>query len=185
MREKGMRILKKIDSISYAGRFHIGTFLVELPDGTRTHFYIRESRPYSIVIPVLDDGRFVMVRQYRIGADTFSIEFPMGEVQGVEYPEAAVIELKEETGYQAKRFTHIGQFYISPGWSTQVGHIYLATQLTAGEQELEPYEFIEVVHMSEAEIEQFIDQGKIMDSSTLIAFSTYKRFREKQHGNHE
>lgn len=170
-----IKILKKVDSVSFARRFHIGTYLVELPDGSKTHFYLRHSDHFAIVIPVLENGDLIMVRQYRIGAKKLSLEFVMGEVYGKSSVEAAPIELKEESGYTAETIEKIGSFYVSPGWSDQVGDVFVATNLTEGEQELEQYEFIEVERVSPQQVEDYIENGTIFDSSTIIAFSFFKK----------
>ena len=179
MRGKGIKILEQVDEYSYAGRFTVGSYKVELPNGEETIFFLRKGHPFSIIVPVLKDGAFVMVRQYRIGAEKFSLEFPMGEVADKSPIEMAEIELKEETGYTAKKIENIGHFYLSPGWSNQIGNIYLATEITAGEQELEPYEFIEVVVVTEQELEQYMEDGTIIDASTITAYAAYQRFMRK------
>ncbi|MFW5704190.1 MAG: NUDIX hydrolase [Patescibacteria group bacterium] len=169
-----IKLLKQVDSYSYAGRFEVGTYLVELPNGQQTNFFLRKGNPYAIIVPMLDDSSFVMVKQYRLGAQQISLEFPMGEVAGKTHREAAEIELREETGYSATVYTHLGQFYLSPGWSTQEGHIYLASGLQEGRQDLEEYEFIESVVVNEKDLESMILRGEIIDASTLVAFQQYK-----------
>lgn len=176
MREKGIKILEQVDEYSYAGRFTVGSYKVELPNGEETIFFLRKGHPFSIIVPVLKDGSFIMVRQYRIGSEQFSLEFPMGEVADKSPHEMAEIELKEETGYTAQKIEQIGHFFLSPGWSNQVGNIYLASDITAGDQELEPYEFIEVVKVTEKELEQYMEDGTIIDASTIVAYAKYQRF---------
>lgn len=179
MREKGIKILEQVDEYSYANRFTVGSYKVELPNGEETIFFLRKGNPFSVIVPVQQDGSFVMVRQYRIGAEKFSLEFPMGEVAGKEPLDVARIELKEETGYSAGKIENIGHFYLSPGWSNQVGHVYLATDITPGAQELEPYEFIEVVVVTGQELEQYLEDGTIIDASTITAYAAYQRFMRK------
>ena len=175
-----IKIIKQVDSVHFAHRFHISTYLVELPNGAKTYFYLRHSEDFSVVIPVLENGDLVMVKQYRIGAQKDSLEFPMGEVYGKKTEDGAPIELKEETGYEAQTIKKIGSFYLSPGWSDQIGDVFVATGLTAGPPELEEFEFIETQIVSFKQAEQYVKEGTIFDSSTIIALSFFKdRFLTK------
>jgi ADP-ribose pyrophosphatase len=99
----------------------------------------------------------------------------MGEVAGATHEEAAPIELKEETGYTAQRFDHIGSYFLSPGWSTQEGHIYHATGLTAGTAEPEEFEFIDPVVVTVDQLQEHLDSGDISDASTITAFDRFQR----------
>jgi ADP-ribose pyrophosphatase len=168
-----IKIIRQLEEHRYAGRFRIGAYLVEMPDGKQTTYYIRQSQPFAIVIPVLDNGDLVMVTQHRIGAERTSLEFPMGEVAGKDADAAAPVELKEETGYTADRFERIAEFYLSPGWSTQVGRIFVATGLSPGEQELEEFEHIEVEIVSPSRIPSLLADGTIFDASTIVAWTYY------------
>lgn len=175
----GVTILEEVDSYSYGNRFEVTACRVRLPNGSETTFYIRKGQQFAIVIPVCEDGSFVMIKQYRLGAEQITLEFPMGEVAGKSATEAAPIELKEETGYTASSIEQIGSFHISPGWSTQEGQIFLATGLTEGNANPEEFEFVTPVTVTQDELEQMIDTGAIIDASTRVAYETYRRFQQK------
>lgn len=156
-------------------RFKMFGYHIQLPTGVETDFTMKESGEYAIVIPILNDGKFIMVKQHRLGADKISIEFPMGNVSGVLPEEMAKTELREETGYIAEEMKKIFDFYISPGWSNQRGHLFVARGLKEGEKDLEPYEYIENSIFTEGEIETMIGSGEIFDASTILSFYHYKR----------
>ena len=118
---------------------------VTLPDGTTAHREWIDHPGAAAVVALLDDDRVLMVRQYRYAARGTFLEIPAGTLDGDEAPEKAIIrELKEETGYTAQRWTHLGALYNCIGYSNECIHLFLAQGLTAGEQELDSGEFIEV-----------------------------------------
>ncbi len=173
----GVTFLEKIDSYHYGQRFEVTSYRVRLPNGDETTFYVRDGNAYAVVIPVRADGSFVMVKQYRVGAKQITIEFPMGEVSGKTVEEAASIELKEETGYTAGSINSIGSFHISPGWSTQEGHVFVATELSEGTATPETYEYVTSMVVTEEELDTMISEGMIIDASTRVAFDLYRRSR--------
>ena len=114
------------------------------PDELRTYSVI-DTSDWAIVVPVVDD-EFVMVRQWRHGSQSISLEFPGGVFEPGENPhEAAARELLEETGYKAGKITKIGEFSPNPAIMSNTAHFFLAEDLVnTGRQELDPDEFVEV-----------------------------------------
>lgn len=168
------KILQKIRKVKFGGRFAISEFEVGLPDGNKTRFYLRESSAFSLIIPFLTKQKVVMVEQYRFGAKKISLEFPMGVINGKSDIQVAREELEQETGYKAKNWKKIRSFHVSPGWSNQIGNIYIASGLIPGPQKPEPYEFIKVREIKLPAIEELINNGKIFDGSTIVAYFYYK-----------
>jgi|GEM_PF-935942 len=170
------KILQKKETVNFGNRFKITKVLVETPTKRKVEFYLREASPFSIIIPFLNKEKVIMVRQHRIGANKMSLEFPSGIVGGKSPKEVAIQELKEETGYRAKKMIPIASFYISPGWSTQEGNVFVAEELVAGEQTPEPDEFIEVKEIKFKDIEDLIKKKVIFDAPTITAFYYYSQY---------
>lgn len=133
--------------------------------------------PHSVaVLAIDDDNRCALVRQYRYAIEKVILEVPAGKIdKGGESPlEAAVRELKEETGYTADEWISLGIMYPTPGVVDEVLHLYLARGLHRGEQELEEYEFIQVEWVPLCELERHIAEMKINDGKTICTLARAK-----------
>ncbi|GAA5235567.1 NUDIX hydrolase [Verticiella sediminum] len=141
---------------------------VRLPDGaTTTREYIVHPGAV-VVIPLLDDGRLVMERQYRYPVRQAMIEFPAGKLDpGEDLQVCGERELREETGYSAMQWAYAGQIHIAIGYSDEVLHVYLARGLRAGERKLDEGEFLDVFTMSRDELARACLDGSITDAKTL------------------
>jgi ADP-ribose pyrophosphatase len=134
-----------------------------------------------MIVPQLDDGRLVLIRNYRIAPDQRLWEFPAGKLEPGEAPLAtAQRELAEETGYQALQWHGLGTFYTSPGFADELMHVFLARGLTAGSTALEPGEDIEVMLMRRDEIDQLLSQGEVQDAKTLAGLLFLQRFESME-----
>jgi ADP-ribose pyrophosphatase len=110
-------------------------------------------------------------------ARQFLWELPAGTVDPGEKPlQTARRELVEETGYRAKKWTKLAEFYPSPGFLTEKMTIYLATGLTAGEPKPMDDERITTRWFKAKEIDDMIRAGKIMDAKTNVGFLRWKRY---------
>ncbi len=127
---------------------HVRKDTVELPNGnTSTREYIKHNGAVC-VIPVTDDGEVVLERQYRYAIGKVLTEIPAGKLEpGEDRVEAAKRELKEETGYVAGKMTYLGEFYGSPALLEERVTMYMATELTKSEMQLDDDEFLEVFTM--------------------------------------
>jgi ADP-ribose pyrophosphatase len=150
--------------------------LVE-PGGVRT---TREMITHSgsvVVLPVLPDGRVLLIRQYRHAARQFLWELVAGRVDEGESPrKAAARELIEETGYRAKRFRIFMDFFPSPGFLEEKMFILLAEGLTEGIAQPEEDEKIENRAYEREELEQMIQKRIIRDGKTIAGLLYYFRF---------
>ncbi|MGE5473134.1 MAG: NUDIX domain-containing protein [Ignavibacteriales bacterium] len=141
---------------------------VELPDGRISNRDVVRHPGASMVIPVMDDGKIIMVRQYRKAIEKASLEMPAGKLDAGEEPLAcAKRELEEETGYIAQTFKHLATTDSAPGFTDEHIYIYLARGLKPGKMNLDSDEFIENETYSIDELINMVLCGKITDAKTI------------------
>ncbi len=142
-------------------------------DGTEGEYYYVETHGNVITIPVLDDGRLVLVRQYRYLHEKNSIEFPGGGISKDESStDAAKRELLEESGYQTESLIKIGVFEPCVGVAKDLSHIFIANELTLiQEPKSDAFESTEVILRRVDEFENMIKQGEIWDGQVLAAWA--------------
>jgi ADP-ribose pyrophosphatase len=131
----------------------------------------------AVVVPVTDEGKLVMVTQFRYPFQTTLLEFPAGKLDINEDPlDCAVRELEEETGYEAAKVNELGKIYTAPGYCTETLHIYVAQGLKQGDHRREEGEYgMEIYEFDIAEIEDKIISGEIIDAKTICSVYLLKR----------
>lgn len=154
----------------FAGGFlKVQRDVVRLPDGSGAwREYIHH--PGAVAVLALDeDGRLLLERQFRYPLARTFIEIPAGKIDPQEDPlQTARRELREETGYSARDWFYLGKAYPCIGYSDEVIHYYLATGLSAGEQQLDAGEFLELQRLPLAEVMAMTLDGRICDSKSLV-----------------
>jgi ADP-ribose pyrophosphatase len=141
---------------------------VALPDGrSATREYV--VHPGAVVIvPLLDDGRVIVERQYRYPVGQVMVEFPAGKLDAGEDPLlCGRRELLEETGYTARDWARAGQMHLAVAYSTEVIHIYFARGLQAGERKLDEGEFLDVEVATPAQLLDWSRKGQLTDAKSL------------------
>ena len=151
---------------------------VRLPDGSAaTREYIQHPGAVA-VIPVLDDGRLVLVRQYRYPVAKVLLEFPAGKL---EFGEATLVcaqrELAEETGYSATEWAFAGEIHNAAAYSSESIWLWFARGLVPGPQALDTGEFVEVARLSESELDALALRGELPDVKTRIGLHWLQRWR--------
>ncbi len=163
----------------YRGHFlDVRRDTVRLPDGAES------AREYIVhpgavmIVPILDDGRLVIERQWRYPLDRAMLEFPAGKLEAGEDPfECARRELSEETGYSAAEWARAGILHNAIAYSSEGIEIWFARGLVAGERHLDAGEFLEVRTASADEIDAWCAEGGITDAKTLVGLLWLQRWR--------
>ena len=147
------------------------------PNGLRATRDIVAHPGSVVVIPVLEDGRIVLIRQFRYAAGQYLWELVAGHKEPGEHPDqGAERELMEETGYAAKHIRKLFEIFPSPGLLGERMDIYLAEGLTKGKARPEDDEKISQKIVTLAEAERWIKEAKICDAKTIAGLLYYSKF---------
>lgn len=163
---------KRIDGeIKYSGVIvDVVLDRAELCNGSIVRREVVEHPGGVTILPVDDEGYCYCVRQFRYPFGKLMLEAPAGKLEkGEDHFECAVRELSEETGFTADKMTYLGPCCTSPGFSTEVLHIYLATGLHAGSSHPDEDEFLSVEKHHISELVKLVMSGEIDDGKTIIA----------------
>lgn len=121
-------------------------------------------------LPLFDDGRVALVKQYRHPARRELLEIPAGKIEAGETPvECAAREVEQEIGFRVGRIEPLADFYSTPGFCEERLYVYLATALEQAEQNLDHDEFVEIIYLPLTEAVAMAERGEIEDSKTIIA----------------
>jgi len=164
--------------------FSVWEVLCKAPaqEKNQTHiFSIINTKDWAIVVPVIETEKgkqFVMVRQWRHGSKSLSLEFPGGVFEEGENPkEAAIRELREETGYTPKKIEKIGEFSPNPAIMSNRVHFFLAEELTnCGKQSLDEDEYVEVVLVNADEVIQGMGKEPYIHALMGSALALYQKY---------
>lgn len=151
---------------------------VRLPDGSSA------AREYIVhpgavmIVPLLDDGRLVVERQWRHPLARVVLEFPAGKIDPGEPPfKCAARELFEETGYRAAEWARAGIMHNAIAYSTEGIEIWFARGLTLGQRQLDAGEFLDVLACSESELDELARCGELTDAKTLVGLQWLQNWR--------
>ena len=162
----------------YQGRvFGLRRDEVVEPSGVRTTREVITHPGSVVVLPVLPDGRIVMIRQYRHATRQYLWELVAGRKEPEETPkQGAARELLEETGYRAKKIKVFLDVFPTPGFLEERMYLLLAEGLTAGEAQPEEDEKIEVRAYKLKELKQMIKSGRLRDAKSIAGILFYLTF---------
>ena len=146
-----------------------------IPNGNVAKWDFIDHKGAAAVIAVRDDGKLLMVRQYRNALERETLEIPAGGLNGREEPTdvAAKRELEEETGFVCDNVELLVSIYTTVAFCNEKIDIYVAKDLKPGHQHLDEDEFINVAAYSVDELKQMILEGKIQDSKTICGILNY------------
>lgn len=150
---------------------------MQIPNGNVAKWDLIDHKGAAAVVAVREDGKLLMVRQYRNALERETIELPAGGLEGRDEPtsKAAIRELEEETGYICSEVELLTSIYTTVAFCNEKIDIYVARNLQAGKQHLDEDEFINVEAYSMEELTDMILQGKIQDSKTVCGILAYKQ----------
>jgi ADP-ribose pyrophosphatase len=151
------------------------------PSGVRAERDVVVHPGSVVVLPVLADGRIVLVRQFRYATGQYLWELVAGRLDHGETPTtAARRELLEETGYRARRLRRFLVMFPSPGFLREPLFVFLATRLTAGEAQPEEDERLLVRAFPAARLEAMLRRGKMRDAKSIAALLYYFQFLRRR-----
>jgi ADP-ribose pyrophosphatase len=157
------------DDTIYEGRIvNLHLKRVQLPNGEESKREIIQHHGAVAMVALFPDGQVILVRQYRTAAGRVLLEIPAGTLEPNEAPQdAAIRELREETGYRPESIKHMGGIFAAPGYTTEYIHLYLATDLVHDPLQTDRDEFIDTLQIPLAEAIQKIVAGEIEDGKTV------------------
>lgn len=153
------------------------TDYMQMPDGKVVKWdFISHRKGAAAVVPVMDDGKILMVRQYRNALERMTIEIPAGarDHTSEDTKVCAARELEEETGYRSGRLEFLISLKPTVAYDNEFIDIYVATDLQPGKRHPDPYEFIELEPMALDDLCEKIYAGEIQDGKTVAALMAYK-----------
>ncbi len=145
-----------------------------MPDNRESGFEIIHHPGGAAALPILDDGRLLLIHQFRPAAQDYIYEIPAGRLEVGEDPAACIErELEEEVGYRPKQLESLGYVYSSVGFCNERIHLFIAKKLKQTQTALEPDEFIEPLIVTLDEALKMVSAGTIIDAKTQIALLRY------------
>lgn len=164
----------------FSGRLlHVYMDHVTLPNGEETTREFVRHPGATAIVPILDDGRVILVKQCRYPLNTIMWEIPAGKLDHgpAEDPvECAKRELSEETGYTAEHIERVASIATTPGFSDEIIHLYKAWGLKSGVQHTDEDEFIGVKAFTMDELKSMVKAGELFDAKTLSALYACELF---------
>ena len=146
-----------------------------IPNGNVAKWDLIDHKGAAAVVAVREDGKLLMVRQYRNALERETLEIPAGGLNGRDEPtdQAAMRELEEETGYTCDQVELLVSIYTTVAFCNEKIDIYLAQDLKPGHQHLDEDEYLNVEAYDLEELKRMVFEGKLQDSKTICAIMTY------------
>jgi ADP-ribose pyrophosphatase len=171
---------QKIETLLETSRFSVQRVTQRLANGQELVREVVRHPGAVVIVPVFDDGRICLIKNFRIAVNRELIELPAGTLEPNEPPiVTARRELIEETGYRCESLLPLCEFVMSPGILDERMYAFVASGLTIGDPAREFGEQIENLLVTPAELEILIRENQIQDAKTISALLYYQRFRSR------
>src|SRR5689334_11539426 len=175
--------LIKSETLLQGRAFKVRRDTLKTPNGEETRLEIIEHGGSVVVVPIDEEGNVLLVRQYRHAAQQDLLELPAGTRHENEpFEECAAREIREETGMEAGSLLKIGDFYLAPGYSTELMAVFLATELRHNPLDADFDEFLQLEKMPVKAASELFESGKVLDAKSLAAWLLAKPHLEKYLG---
>ncbi len=163
--------------------FKIRRDTLKTPDGRETKLEIVEHGGSVVILPIDDQNNLIFVRQYRHAAGGDLLELPAGtRDQDEPYESCAAREIREETGLEAGKLQKLGEFYLAPGYSTELMGVFLATELKENPLQADEDEFLQVEKVPLKKAFEMAERGGMPDAKSLAALLLARPYMEKYLG---
>lgn len=177
--EKFKILGKKLEHSGHIVDFY--TYDLQVPNGNIAHWDIIEHKGAAAIIPVDDDGKIILVRQYRGAIDDLLLEIPAGGRDSVEedFAICAARELEEEIGYRSQEIHHLVDYHSAAAYTSEKIAIYYTEKLIPSKQHLDENEFVQMESYTLEELVEMIARGEITDGKTIAGLMAYKVLKNK------
>ncbi len=155
---------------------------MKIPNGNIAKWDCLAHRGAAAIVPVTDEGKIIMVRQYRGGNDEIMLEIPAGARDSVteDMKVCAMRELEEETGFRSDEVYHLLDFYSAPAYTSEMIGIFYTEHLIPSKQHLDENEFVELEEYTLDELIHMIENGELKDGKSVAAIFAYKNLVDKR-----
>ncbi len=173
------RILEK--EVRYQSSiFTVESTSLQLPDQRVRQYDLIQIQNAVTILPLDEENNVLFVKQFRLGANKMLLELPAGKIEtGEEALATAEREIREETGMAAKKMQPLGNFYVSPGYSTEYMYTFLATGLYPSRLAPDEDEILNLVKIPLPEVMQMVQKGEIEDAKSLATILLAMPFMQK------
>ena len=172
---EGMPVIRLDRQLKYQGNILKIYEDTVLANGHEAHWDYIHHDGAAAVLPVTDEGKILMVRQYRNALDRFTLEIPAGKLDDPKEPkiECAYRELEEETGFKTEKLEYLISVNTTVAFCDEAIDIFVAHNLVPSHQHLDEDEVINVERWSVEDLQQLIYTGKMTDAKTVAAIMAY------------
>lgn len=147
---------------------------------TTQNFQIVEKNDSAMIVPVTNDGKLILIKEYFAASNSYLLTFPKGRVDEGEDPQSTIIrELQEEAGFKPQKVKLLTSLLVSPGYLKQKTFVYLCRDLVESSMEGDEGEKPEVKTFTFDEVEKMIESGEIQEARVIAAFYLTKKHLKK------
>ena len=157
------------------------SYQMEVPNGNHTKWDVIEHKGAAAIVPVDEDGRIILVRQYRGAIDDLLLEIPAGgrDSADEDFAVCAARELEEEIGYRSDEIHHLVDYHSAAAYTSEKIGIYYTEKLIPSRQHLDENEFVQIENYTLEELTEMIFDGRITDGKTIAAIMAYRVLKKK------